>query len=255
MKESLKRNVWFHVGVIFGICFLLYVLFFAALHWLTRHGEEITIPDVRGKDVNTAITTLKGMHFDIYVDSTYEPAVKPLAVLKQVPDSGSIVKQGRTVFLTVNMLIPPRIPMPNLVNLSYRSAELMLKNNKLFVGDTTYVPDIAGGAIKEQSVKGKAIRPGDMIPQGSKVDLVIGNGQGNTEFDVPDVTNMTVDDAMTILNQYGLQITLVAQGEIADTPSAQIIDQKPRAKNDAGGMNRIKEGQFIDLAIKQNAAP
>jgi beta-lactam-binding protein with PASTA domain len=255
MKGKIRQSFWFHFLIVLSLCLILYMSFFATLHWVTKHGEELVIPDVRGKDINTAIAELKRMHFEVYVDSTYEPALKPLRVLKQVPDTGSVVKEGRTVFLTVNMVTPPHVPMPNLVNLSYRSAEMLLHNNKLLVGDTSHVPDIAAGAVKEQLYKGREIRPGEMITQGSKISLVIGDGLGNTEFDVPDVTGMTVDEAMTVINQYGLQPIIVANdgmSEINDTASATIVDQEPQAMNSAGMPNRIKEGNFIDLKIEQN---
>ena len=255
MKKNIKKYFLFHLGIVIVLCAILYTSFFATLHWVTKHGEELKIPDVRGKDLNTAIAKLKGMHFEVSVDSIYEPAFKPLSVLKQVPDTGSSVKQGRTVFLTVNMLTPPHIPMPNLVNLSFRSAEMLLHNNKLLLGDTTFVPDIAAGAIKQQLFKGQDIRAGEMIAQGSKISLVIGNGLGNTEFDMPDVTGRSVDEAQAILAQYNLQPLPVPYNQttvITDTPSATIVDQRPRALNDAGVANRVKAGEFIDLWIMQN---
>ncbi len=254
MSQNIKRSFLFNLLIVLGLCVVLYIGFFATLHMLTKHGEEVKIPNVGGKDVNAAITLLHKMHFEVNVDSTYEPAFKPLVVLKQVPDTGSIVKEGRTVFLTVNMLTPPRIPMPNLVNLSLRSAEMLLRNNKLLLGDTVYKPDIAAGAILEQRYKGQAINPGELILQGSKVDLVIGNGLGNTEWDVPDVTGIDVETAMTILNQYNIQPILAVQDQltqISDTNSAFIVNQEPRALNDQGKPNRIKMGSIITLTISQ----
>ena len=258
MKEKLKKSFVLNLGIVLLLCILLYVLFFASLKCVTHHGKEVVIPDVRGKDMNTAVTQLKAMRFEVNVDSTYEPTMKPLAVLKQVPDTGSVVKEGRTIFLTVNMLTPPTIPMPNLVNLSYRSAEMLLRNNKLLVGDTSYKPDIAAGAVLEQRYNGAPIKPGDKIIQGSKVSLVIGNGLGNTEWQVPNVTGMTVDEAMMVLNQFNLQPIIVSGDQLSginDTSTAFIIDQQPREFNDAGEHNRIKMGAFIDLQIKQNPAP
>jgi beta-lactam-binding protein with PASTA domain len=258
MSKDLKKSFLFHLGIVIVICAILYTSFFATLHWVTKHGEEVKIPDIRGKDITAAVAKLKSMRFEVAVDSIYEPAQKPLCVLKQVPDTGSSVKEGRTVFLTVNMLIPPHIPMPNLVNLSFRSAEMLLRNNKLLLGDTTFVPDIAAGAIKQQLYKGQDIRPGEMISQGSKISLVIGNGLGNTEFDMPEVTTMTVDEALAVLAQYNLQPIVVPYDKtttITDTPSAKVVDQRPRALNDAGQPNRVKAGQIIDISIAQNPSP
>ena len=258
MNQNIKQSFVFHLVVVLVLCSVLYACFFASLHWFTKHGQVVSIPDLRGKDVGTAVAQLGTLRFEVIVDSTYEPTAKPLVVLKQVPDTGAVVKQGRTVFLTVNMLTPPRIPMPNLVNLSMRSAEMILRNNKLLVGDTIFKPDIAAGAILEQRYKGQPIQPGEMIMQGSKIGLVIGNGLGNTEWEVPDITGQTVDDATTILNQFNLQPALVVDdmaSEISDTMLATIVCQEPRAMNGNGGHNRIKMGDVITLHIKQNPKP
>ena len=40
--------------------------------------------------------------------------------------------------------------------------------------------------------------------------------------------------------------------EITDTSSAIIVDQDPRALNDKGGVNRIKNGNIITLVINQH---
>jgi len=257
MKESVKKSFWFNLLVVLLLCSVLYVLFFTSLHWITRHGEEVKIPDVKGKDIKSAVSQLEDMHFDVYVDSTYEPKEKPFTVLKQVPDIGSIVKTGRTIFLTVNKAVPPQTPMPSLVNLSFRSAEMVLRSNKLLVGDTTFKPDIAAGAVLQQMLNGKDIKPGDMIAQGSKIDLVIGDGLGITQFNVPDVTGMSYDEGITLLKGTGLQTTVRvdAMNTISDTASAIIVDQTPRAVNEAGSSNRIKAGDIVDLLIEQNPPP
>ncbi|PQJ08742.1 hypothetical protein CJD36_022720 [Flavipsychrobacter stenotrophus] len=258
MKEEVKRSFWFNFLVVAATFTGIYIIFFWALGCLTHHGEMVKIPNLKGKHMNEAIAQLHDMHFDVHVDSTYDPLAKPLAVLKQVPDTGSTVKSGRIVMITVNSVTPMRVPMPNLISLSFRSAEMLLKNNKMFVGDTTYVPDIARGAIKEQRFKGHAIRPGEMIPQGSRIDLVIGNGLGNTDLNVPDLVHMTVDEATAIVNANNLILNLVVEsgsGEIYDTPNAFIIRQVQKPLNDAGQPSKIKMGDIIDVFIKQKPEP
>ena len=255
MKEEVKRSFWFNLLVVLGIFTTIYILFFWALGCLTHHGEQVTIPNLKGKSMAVAISQLHDLHFEVHVDSTFEPTAKPLAVLKQVPDSGSVVKTGRIVMITVNAVTPLHVPMPNLISLSFKSAEMLLKNNKMFVGDTTYVPDIARGAIKEQKYKGKPIRPGEMIPQGSRIDLVIGNGLGNTDLNVPDLVHMTVDEARAILNANNLVLFPFPMGDIYDTAEAIVISQNPKAFNDAGQPNKIKMGDMVELTIKQKPDP
>ncbi len=66
---------------------------------------------------------------------------------------------NRTVYLIINRDAAPDIPMPNLLGMSFRSAEITLQQQKLKLEDTIYRPDIAGSVL-EQQYKGQPIKPG-----------------------------------------------------------------------------------------------
>jgi beta-lactam-binding protein with PASTA domain len=252
MFDKLKKSFWFHLVLVLAICMILYALFFVGLSRITGHGKEVIVPNVTGKDLTEATAILQSMHFNVSVDSTYEPGVKPLMVLKQMPDTGSMVKEGRIVMMTVNRITPPTIPMPNMVGLSYKSAEMLIRNNKLVLGDTTSKSDVSD-AILEQLYNGAPIKAGEPLIQGSRISLIIGNGMGNTQHDVPDVTGRSVDAAQTILSQYHLQIELVLKDptrQIADTSETTVFNQDPAAKDSTGKANRIKDGDKIILTIE-----
>lgn len=233
------------------LCVILYWLFFASLGWLTRHGKEKTVPQFEGKNWQEAQALLKSQGFDVDLDSTYNPELPPMVVLQQQPDSGMTVKEGRTIFLVINKVSPPQTPMPNLVNLSFRSAELLLKSNKLVLGDTIYKPDIAvGSVLAQQWQNGQEIKPGTMIPQGTVINLVIGDGLGNKEIPVPDVTGMNYLEAIAILGVHNLQYTVIFDGPISDTTRAVVSGQMPEAIE--GGFVSLKEGEFVDLRVRQS---
>ena len=254
MNLNFKTSFALNLGMVIAISMVLYIAFFVSLTCVTHHGKEVGMPGLKGKDMNACIKKLRELNFEISIDSNYEVGVPPLTVLKQIPDSGAVVKSGRTVFLTVSKLLPPLVPMPNLVSLSYRSAEMLLKNNKLTVGDTIMKPDIAAGAVLAQLYKGNPIKPGEMLAMGSKVTLVVGNGMGNTQFDVPEVIRITVDEAVTRLYAYNIQPHLIVKGsaDIGDTSSAYVVCQFPKARNEQGTPNRINMGDYIELVIVQN---
>jgi len=252
LNEKIRTSFLYNLIIVVLLCIVLYLLFFASLKWVTRHGEEVKIPNVTGMDMKVALTQLEGMGFEVYVDSTYEPKEKPYAVLKQIPEIASVVKTGRTVFITVNKTAPPATPMPNLVSLSYRSAEMILKNYKLILGDTTYKPDIAKGAVLAQLYNGQEIRPGQMIPEGSKISLVLGDGLGITQFNVPNVIGMTPDEGIADLTGNGLNANVVWDADVTDSATALIYNQSPKPFNELGAPSRIKAGDLIDVWIKQN---
>lgn len=257
MNKNWKKSFWFHLLIVLALSTILYISFFVSLRYITHHGEELRIPQVIGKDMHTAIGTLQAMTFEVLVDSTYEPKLKPFTVLRQMPDSGSAVKKGRVVFITVNKAIPPQTPMPDLAGsgMSFRSAEMMLRNTKLILGDTLHKPFIAKDAVMQQLFKGKEIKAGELIPMGSKIDLVIGDGLGITQFNVPDVIGMSTMEGSALLSGNGLIYAVISDGVITDTTTAIIYDQSPRPKNELGAPNRIKAGDIIDLRIKQNPTP
>lgn len=253
IKEKYRNSIWYNLLAMLIIAIIFYMLFFAALGRITGHGEEVKMPVLVDRNVTDAVKVLEVQGFEIDIDSSFEMKKQPGIVLSQLPDTGQFVKKGRTVFIIINKTQPPPTEMPNLSGVSYRTAEIVLKSNKLRLGDTIHRPDIANGAILEALYHGKVVNAGDMLPQGSKITLVIGDGLGNVEFDVPDVVGMTYPEAIAVLNASGLQFIDVWEGRITDSQTAVIYAQFPEAKNESGAINTIKEGQLIDIKVSQTA--
>jgi beta-lactam-binding protein with PASTA domain len=251
MSKPFYKTFWGSVLTIAVICIILYWLFFASLGWITGHGKEVRVPVLKGMQLRQAIAQLEASGFDIDIDSTYNPEEQALMVLSQQPEGGSTVKEGRTIFLIVNKQLPPNTQMPNLVNMSFRSAEMLLKSAKLLLGDTIMKPDIAQGAVLSQLFEGKEISPGAPIPQGSRISLVIGDGLGNRQIQVPELIGMTYPEAMAILSGSNLTHTAVFDGVITDTSTAVIYVQMPEPFNEFNEPNRIQEGDNVDVRIRQ----
>lgn len=252
MTQPFRKTFLFNLIVITLICLVIYWLFFASLSKITGHGQEINVPQLEGKSISQAVDILEHAEFNIDIDSAFDPTKKPLEVIMQQPEKGFKVKKGRTIFLTVNRTSAPKIKMPNLVNLSFRSAEMMLKSNKLILGDTTLKPDLADGAVLAQVFQGQDIPAGTMIAQGSKVDLVIGDGLGQKEMKVPDIVGMTYPEAVAVLGASNLNYTAVFDGVITDTSTALVYMQAPQPYNDFQELNKINEGDVVDFRVKQN---
>lgn len=252
-KRPLTKTFYFNVGLMIAICIGLYMLFFASLGWLTGHGKELIVPDLIGLGAGEAVASLEKQGYDIDIDSMFDPTQQPLVVLEQQPDKGSTVKQGRTIFLILNKVSSPTIKMPNLVNLSYRSAEMMLKSNKLMLGDTVMKPDLAEGAVLAQLFQGKEIASGTSIAQGSRIDLVIGDGLGKTEMKVPDLIGMNYLEAVALLNASNLNYTVLFDGVISDTLTAKVHMQQPPPYDEFQEPLQISEGDVVDFRVRQNA--
>ncbi len=252
MKFITHRPLWLNIltGILLAIG--IFALFLLSLNWITHHGRASNVPAVAGKNYEEAATILEKAGFDVEImDSVYVDTLKPMAVIKQFPDADEVVKSNRTVYLIINRSEPPVIEMPNLIGFSFRNAEMVLKNMDLKLGDTTFKPDFAKNAVLEQTYKGRAIAPGTKIRKGSIISLVLGDGVGNLEFVVPDITGMSFCEAKQMLEDHGVIIgAVVANPDVSDTCSAWIYRQNPERFGPEKRIQRIRSGQTMDVWLQ-----
>lgn len=238
-----------------GAFLLLLVLFFSSLGFLTRHNSNGKVPQVTGRNIEEAKRLLELQGFEVEVqDSVYIDNADKLSVIRQSPEADAVVKEGRTVYLTINRAIAPLVDMPDLRGFSYLSAKLYLQSLGLKLGDTSYTPDIAKNAVKEQLFKGKTINPGNKIDMGSTIDLVLGSGVGSTEVNVPDLIGMTLAQARDYISNLGLSIsTINPEGTVTDKENAFISRQSPEPfellPDGTRTTTKIRAGQLIDIWI------
>lgn len=247
-----KRPLWVNLLAGIAFAFIIFFLFIFSLNWLTHHGKSKTVPLVIGKTYDEAKKVLGDAGFDVeIVDSIYVDTTRALQVLRQVPDADELVKVNRTVYLTINRAVPPLIEMPNIVGSSYRSAELLLKNYNLRVGDTTFRPDFAKNAVLEQLYNGSKIAPGTKIRMGSEIDLILGDGVGDRQYIVPQLIGKTYCEAKSILESSGISFGVVLPDpDVRDTCNAYIYWQNPERMGADKRYRYIRSGQLMDVKLQ-----
>jgi eukaryotic-like serine/threonine-protein kinase len=252
LKFVTGRPLWVNMLAGILLVFLAVVIFMLSLNWCTDHGKTLTIPAVVGMPYDKAKELLETKGFDVEIqDSVYFDTMPPLNVLKQFPESDAVVKKNRTVYLTVNRVVPPTIEMPQLVNLTFRNADVTLRQYGLRLGDTLYRVDFAKNAVLDQLYNGESIKTGTKIQMGSSIDLVLGTGVTAYEFAVPDLFGLTLEEAKTLLQANGLAAAeVIALPEVTDTSSAFVYRQDPPRTNEEGRINRIRGGQTITLWVQ-----
>lgn len=259
-KSITHKSFFVNLLAIVVLVGVLLFIFFNSLGFITNHNETIKIPEVAGKSLAEAEKILEAAGFSVGVqDSVYTDTLPPLTVIRQSPESDEIVKMHRTIFLTINRAVPPVIEMPDLRGFSLKSAEIYLIGLGLKLGDTSFVPDIARNAVKEQSFNGRAIGPGSKVPMGSRIDFVLGSGIGDAEFDVPDLVGLTVSEAKAMLAGMTVGLgAIISTDAVKDTITAFVVKQSPDRFTDPGDgqkyQNKIRPGQMMDIWIS-NTAP
>jgi eukaryotic-like serine/threonine-protein kinase len=246
-KSNSFVDVLKHLAVMAAIVAVLIIgFFYVYLPATTNHGESISVPKIEGMQLADAEELLEDQNLRYYInDSSYKPGLKPFQILTQDPAPGAKVKEDRKIYISVNMKNPPMIKMPKLIDGSVKNAELILKSYDLRKGKLTYVPDLQQGAVLKQFVNGKEVKPGDMIPKGSIVDLHVGDGLGNSEFEMPNVVDMPVDEASVLLVGQGLQIGNIIYVQGSDKKDGTVLKQRPFAEVGA----KIRVGEMVDLWV------
>jgi eukaryotic-like serine/threonine-protein kinase len=105
-----------HIALAAGVLlFTFLIYFYAYLPNVTNHGESITVPNVEGLPIEKVreFLTKHDLRFEVN-DSSYSSQYPPLTVLKQYPTPGAKVKENRIIYVSVNRVQPPTVPMPDL---------------------------------------------------------------------------------------------------------------------------------------------
>jgi len=240
----------FRKTILLAIASLIAIVLIAffGLSFYTAHGTGVPVPKVKGLTIEEAMSVLKEQGFDYQIDSVYQDAT-PGTIVDQDPDPGTLVKESRKIYLTMVSRMAPPTGLPNLEQMPFITAEATLKSYGLKLGDTTYVPDIARDMVLAVKFGGQVVRPGVKLPKGSKIDLVLGNGEGAAEIDIPDLIGQDLDAAKFALNQSGLKLGIVMrQGAVTDTSNAYVIDQSPKRVDT---LSKVPAGTRINVTISQ----
>jgi beta-lactam-binding protein with PASTA domain len=246
-----RRPLWQNILFGFGFTIFLILVFLFMLNRITNHGEYLVVPEVKGKSYLAVQEELENQGFEVVIqDSIYVDSIAPNAIIKQFPEPEATVKVNRVIYLTVNCTVPPTITMPNLIGMSFRNALLELRSLGLKMGDTTFIPDIAKNAVKDQLSEGVQIKPGAPIRMGSKIDLVIGSGLGGAAVPVPDLFGLSYTEAKLVLELNGITpgVILLDEG-LVDTTLGFIYWQNPNPFDDQSNVNMIRPGQLMDFRI------
>ena len=222
---------------------------FYSLGYYTRHGSGILVPRVMNMPIDKALSTLKDQGFGVSIDSVYVLDQPAGTVIEQDPDAGTNVKDGRMIYLKIVKNQAPPVSLPDIIDAPYISAEATLSNYGLKIGDTTFAPDIARNHVLQVKFAGQVIAAGTKIPKGSKVDLVLGDGSGASEVEIPDLVNQDLDAARFVLKNSGLALGVITfQGTITDSTNLVIVSQTP-SKTDS--VTKVSNGTRINVTVSQ----
>ena len=242
-KNILVRNL-----LIIGVLGLL-VLYVTEcqLRKQTLHGKKITVPDFKGlveADVKR-MCEQRGLNYVIN-DTAFTKKLPKRAIVDQLPAGESMVKPGRTIYLTINSDKPPMIELKDLTNQMERSAIRILENAGFVVDpDSEYEPDPGLDWVLKVKVEDDEVEWGSKLPKGTKVTLVLGDGSsGPGGLKAPDLLGREYRLMLSFLHMQNRIIGDIDSTELNDKiETAVIFKQTPRP-----GVN-IKPNEPIHIWI------
>ena len=176
------------------------VILFIGLRNYTQHGVEVTIPDITGMYIEEAQMILQANNLTLQIiDSTYSSKTPLGTIVEQTPIAGSHAKKGRIIYAVQNARFRRPIIVPEVRDMSLRQAEATLQALGLHVDNIDYEPSTYKDIVLDVRRDEQPLLPGDRIPEGTAITLVVGRGQGNTEVTIPALTGKSLNEARSLL--------------------------------------------------------
>lgn len=232
-----KKTIIIGMSGVFVIAFM-WAFFSFGNFWST---ENITVPDVTGKQVEIAKKILIKENLDVSVKEMESSEVPVGEVIAQTPSGGSVVKANRTIYLTVSKGNQgSEVLIPDLRDLTLEEAGKKLKEIGLSVGHIRYKESdtYANGKIISQS----PVSP-NKVEKGTAVDVVVCRKNESEDTaaknTVPNTIGMNLDAAIKELEGAGYTIGTISNLNAAkDNAHAKVTLQAPRS------------GNIIDLTVE-----
>lgn len=170
--------LWGNLAAMVVVIILLGLGVKYGLEIYTRHDNGVKIPKIEGMLYTKALSLIEADGLRIMVsDSGYNKRLPADCILAQNPGPGSMVKEGHTVYVTVNSPSSPSFAIPDVIdNSSYREAEAKL----MALGFRLLPPQYVTGEkdwVYGILCRGRRVATGDRISIESPLTLMIGSGE------------------------------------------------------------------------------
>ncbi len=230
-----KRNTI--IGIVIAI---LCIIGIAGAVFALGGNEKVTVPDVTGKPIAQARTTLEQAGFKVGTETeVYSSDVSSGNVVSTDPKAGEQAQKGATIKINVSKGTE-QVSVPDLKGKSADDAQKALSQAGLNgqQGDTVYSDDVAEGAVASQDTSaGSKANKGDTI--------VFHLSKGTEKVSIPNVEGMTQANATSKLESAGFSVKV-------ESAASDSVDKGNVIKQSDTGT--AKKGATITITVSTGAA-
>jgi len=235
----------------------LIVLLIIVQLWLriyTHHGQKLELPAFKDMALAEGMELAESEDFELVVIDSVFLVGKPGGIItEQYPKPGSLVKEGRKIYITITKYNTETILVADLPVLygnafEQKQAELQYRDINCFIKDYAYDPGEPSHILEvwyngELIISGNVKRDDVAIEKGGKLEFVLSQRDGG-EILVPDLTCMTLDEARFTLDMVKLQLgSITRKGTSQPDDATYITEQNPASD----GVATIKMGSTITV--------
>jgi serine/threonine-protein kinase len=159
-------------------------------------GSKVAVPDVHGQTLAQATAALKARGFDVSQKAAASSAADTGKVVAQDPKAGDKAKKGSTVQLSIGSG-PAQIPVPDVTGQTFDAAQQALQAK----GFTAQRQDEFSNTVGANLVIRTDPAANQNAARGAAIKVFVSTGA--QMLPVPDVTDLTADDAVAQLSDAG----------------------------------------------------
>jgi serine/threonine-protein kinase len=210
----------------------------------TEPAEDVEMPDISGISMDDARNKLAAIGLGMEVVYEESETIDSGIVIRADVDAGTTVQSGTTITVTVSSGTNG-VEVPDTVGLSQDSANTALVSQGFIVNVTeSYSDDVTAGNVISQTPS-----VGSKAPKGSVVTINVSKGKADTKVRVPNLLNLTEQDATVELIEAGLQVQSVTEDYNSEVSAGLVFYQS------YSHGSYVDAGTPVAIKISQGPAP
>ncbi len=225
-------------GLLALVTALLLVLGVGAGVWYINAGQFTKVPAVLDRTQADARERVEDAGLTVEIERAYSDTIDRGKVVRTDPEPGGRIRDNGTVTLTISRG-PETVKVPDLEGVPLGEARTRLK-------DAGLEPGLVTRAFSEDVPKGSVTAtkpgPGTERRSGSAIALTVSKG---APIEVPDVTDTSVEDATTELEDAGLKVRIAEERVHSEFDEGQVAEQSP------GEGKELAEGDTVTLTVSK----